>query len=158
VFFFSLHIYLEVEKEHIGRVVIGDEALHLSYHSNWKYCYDLAEIWYQWQGLPFSFGLWMVRKDSYEKKSSEIYALVKHLDKAKNKFLENIEDGIEKWQKKFPIDLPNQTLVAFFESADYQLTPNHKKSLLLFFNLAHKNGLAPRCEEIIFLPKENELN
>jgi len=142
----------------VGRVAIGDEALHLSFHGNWKYCYDLAEIWYQWQGLPFSFGLWMVRKDSFEKKSKEIHALVKHLDHAKNKFLENIEVGIEKWQKKFPLDLPKQTLLAFFESADYRLTPNHEKSLRLFFDLAYKNGLAPKCEEIIFMPNDEPFN
>ncbi len=137
----------------VGTVAIGNEALQSSYHGNWNYCYDLAEEWYKWQGLPFSFGLWIVRKESAQKKAQKISSFLSTLEKSKENFLSNLDEAIENWNKIYPIRLPHHAQVAFFESADYRLTPNHEKSLILFFNLAYKAGFSPECTTLNFLPE-----
>ena len=57
-----------------SRLLIGDQALNEQYqirlnqdgHPLWKYQYDLAELWYEWQQLPFVFGLWIFRREKYQ--------------------------------------------------------------------------------------------
>lgn len=43
-------------------LAIGDEALRLRNHPEYPYCLDLAEAWREWTGLPFIFGLWVIRE------------------------------------------------------------------------------------------------
>ena len=49
-------------------VFIGDKALTESLSGRWPHRYDLADVWAKWQGLPFSFGLWMVRRQALAEK------------------------------------------------------------------------------------------
>ena len=53
-----------------GRVFIGDRALAESLSGRWPHRYDLADVWARWQDLPFSFGLWMVRRDALQAKAA----------------------------------------------------------------------------------------
>ena len=40
-----------------GAIIIGNRAL--QYKSNYKYCYDLAEVWKIYTGKPFVFACWV---------------------------------------------------------------------------------------------------
>lgn len=48
------------ENELTGAVIIGDRAL--TNRSQYKYCYDLAEEWKAYTGLPFVFAAWVSNK------------------------------------------------------------------------------------------------
>jgi chorismate dehydratase len=52
------HFITEI-KNNTAAVIIGDRAFEYAHQFN--YCYDLAEAWYQWHGLPFVFACWMSR-------------------------------------------------------------------------------------------------
>ncbi len=49
-------------------LAIGDEALRLRNHKDYRYCLDLAEDWRMWTGLPFIFGLWAVSRKAADAK------------------------------------------------------------------------------------------
>lgn len=44
-------------------LAIGDEALTLRSHPDYPYIWDLGEVWRQWTGLPFVFGVWAARRE-----------------------------------------------------------------------------------------------
>jgi chorismate dehydratase len=138
--------------ETVGRVSIGDEALHLSYYSSWPYCYDLAEEWYKWQGLPFSFGLWIVRKEAAQQKSTSIRTFVQHLEETREAFSKDPEGALDTWLAHYPSDVPKHLLLSFLETVQYRLTPNHEKSLRLFFKFAWEAGYIPELPKLEFLP------
>jgi chorismate dehydratase len=49
---------------HVGVLVIGDAALHLSIRSSYPVKVDLGAEWKEWTGLPFVFAVWAARRDA----------------------------------------------------------------------------------------------
>ena len=45
-----------------ARLLIGDAALEEMKKARWPFVYDLAEEWQRWQGSPFVFARWVVRR------------------------------------------------------------------------------------------------
>ena len=45
-------------------LAIGDEALALRNDSRFPYQLDLGEVWQDWTGLPFVFGVWVARRET----------------------------------------------------------------------------------------------
>lgn len=45
-------------------LAIGDEALRLRDHPDLPWRYDLGELWRDWTGLPFIFGVWVVQRQA----------------------------------------------------------------------------------------------
>lgn len=50
-----------------GYLVIGDSALRAAFEKpeGWR-CYDLAQEWQRWTGLPFVFAVWAARREYHE--------------------------------------------------------------------------------------------
>jgi chorismate dehydratase len=142
-------------EEPVGRIAIGNEALQMAYNSSWNYCYDLAEEWYKWQALPFSFGLWIVRNAILESKRELLKKFIRELEDSKNMFFQSPKDAVRKWTDRYPADLPERIILSFFENIDYNLTPLHEKSLNLFFKLASDLGYSAPCPSLKFLSKED---
>lgn len=143
---------LNMADEPAACLAIGDEALRMSYHGSWKYSYDLAEEWYKWQSLPFTFGIWIVRKQAYEEKQKQILDFIDHLEASCKAFFEKLPGSIKNWVNVYPTRLPQRLMEAFFENSDYTLSPLHEKSLRLFFNMAEDMGFIKRCPGLEFLP------
>lgn len=76
-------------------LTIGDDALKFMKNKfeDFKYIYDLAELWYEWKQLPFVFAVWAVKKDLPQQK---IDALNELLEDALNKFFSD-ETKIEEF-------------------------------------------------------------
>lgn len=51
---------LRSSKPPLAFLAIGDEALRLRKHPDYPVCVDLAEVWRDWQHLPFIFGIWVI--------------------------------------------------------------------------------------------------
>ncbi len=49
------------------------------------YVYDLSTLWYRNTGLPFVFALWIVRKDSMQRKGDLIRHFTEELDRARDR-------------------------------------------------------------------------
>jgi len=119
-----------------AKLLIGDTALRESVADKWEYSYDLASVWQEWQNLPFVFGLWIIRKEALgggllpllENYLNETEASIKA-------FKENRRECLQKWEKHFPHDLPQNLACNYYDAVDYSFTVQHEKSLKKFYEL-----------------------
>ncbi|MCX7724861.1 MAG: menaquinone biosynthesis protein [Thermodesulfovibrio sp.] len=115
-------------------LLIGDDALRYRKLNKDKKVYDLANLWYQYTGLPFVFALWIVRKE-ITNPESEIYP--KYL-----KFKEKLIYARQKCKDYFSEMVKNYYLTDFMteeeilyywkENMEYEFNEKHKESLQLF--------------------------
>lgn len=115
-------------------LLIGDDALKYRKILNNKKVYDLANLWYNYTGLPFVFALWIVRKE-ITKPDNELYRIYlkfkENLIYAKNQWMKYSEEMVEAYNlKKFMTN--DEILFYWKENMDYNFTETHKKSLKLF--------------------------
>ena len=135
-----------------GRVFIGDRALAESMSSRWPYRYDLADIWAKWQGLPFSFGLWMVRREACRDKSRAVAAFHASLRASLASFRKDPGTALDAWISAYPSPLPRDLMLGFYETADYGFTERHSRSLETFYALALEEGFLNEAPILDFLP------
>ncbi len=124
-----------------AQVLIGDPALREAARGRWPFVYDLAEAWTRWQGTPFAFGLWMVRKEEAESHPDRLRRYHGHLAAAVSEFRREPELCLRRWAEHVPLPLPLPEALAFFASADYGWNPGLGHSLKGFFAFAGSLGL-----------------
>lgn len=129
--------------ETIGQVFIGDRALSESLSGKWPHRYDLADVWQRWQGLPFSFGLWMIRREVLEAKAPLVRRFHGILMESLKSFRADPGRALDAWTAIYPSSLPRELMLRFYETADYGFSPEHEKSLETFYRLAHEQGFLP---------------
>ena len=104
-----------------GGIVIGDRALQIK--DNYKFSYDLSELWKQYTNLPFVFACWITRIP---------------LGKP---FMQDFESALQwglknkqhiKHQIGYPLDIESY-LSKFIK---YELNEDKKKAMELFFDLS----------------------
>jgi chorismate dehydratase len=132
-----------------GLLLIGDEALRERVANRWPHVTDLATAWRAWQGLPFVFGLWMVRRQCSD--WPELFAWRRELARSLSTFQTDPRAALERWQSKYGLPLPPQELEAYFASLDYSLGEQQQQGLERFFALAHAAGLIPDLPQIRLL-------
>lgn len=106
-----------------GAVIIGNRAL--ANKSGFKYCYDLADVWKTYTGLPFVFACWVANKKidiQFEMKLNQIF-----------------EEGLLQ-REKLIIELkdqfPNVNIREYlFENINYDFTENAQMGMNLFLKL-----------------------
>ncbi len=128
-------------------LAIGDEALNLRNHDDYTYKLDLGEAWREWTGLPFIFGVWIVRKDLAKKK--EIIEAVKTLIRAKEWGQENIDQMSEITSEKSILS-PDE-MKSYFEGLVYDLEEKEKEGLKIFAKYLHKTGQIEHIPNLNFI-------
>ncbi len=98
--YLSLYIFervLEVKTHYVNEkdqadclMLIGDEALSEKRRGRYDYVYDLGEMWYKKNKLPFVFALFMVRKDAPDGLLSMIDKLCQE---SKRAFFDDLKNG-----------------------------------------------------------------
>ncbi len=115
-------------------LLIGDEALRYRKVNKEKKVYDLANLWYQYTGLPFVFALWIVRKE-ITKTDSELYSKYTEFKNsllyAKTKCREYFKEMIKDYYLR-DFMTEKEILDYWSKNMDYELTEKHKQSLKLF--------------------------
>ncbi len=127
----------------VGQVFIGDKALGEALSGRWAHKYDLADEWARWQGLPFSFGLWIVRRDAVRGKGDLVRRFHSILMESLAAFRAQPEQALQAWTRVYPSPLPHDLMLRFYETADYNFTAEHAESLRRFYALACSAGLLP---------------
>ena len=123
-----------------GRVFIGDRALVESLSGRWPHKYDLADVWARWHDLPFSFGLWMVRRDALEAKGETVSRFHALLLNSLAEFRKNPGRALDAWTAVYPSALPRDLMLGFYATADYGFSDRHERSLRLYYRLAREEG------------------
>jgi chorismate dehydratase len=137
--------------EALGRVFIGDRALHESLSGKWKHRYDLADVWARWQDLPFSFGLWMVRRDALAEKAAVVARFHGLLLESLASFRADPGKALDAWTAVYPNALPRSLMLSFYETADYGFTPRHARSLETYYRLAGEEGFLDSAPALDFI-------
>jgi chorismate dehydratase len=120
-------------------MLIGDDAISQAQHWPGLYIYDLGELWKRHTGLPFTYALWLVRKECPQQTPDALSAFVHDLDRAKEDALAGLREAAE--ASPFRSMLSEDDLVAYWRGISYDFGPNHKKGLDLFRQYAEELGL-----------------
>ncbi len=152
-------LYIDAEKnislkpeKIIAQVFIGDEALRQSQSGNWPYRYDLGGEWRHWQGLPFAFGLWMVRKAIWPEKKIILSTWRNTLQESLQFFKRDPALALQKWMAKYPSTLTMEFALDFYNSADYTFGLEQEESLQTYFRLAFEEKLLAKIPKLRYLP------
>lgn len=130
-------------------LLIGDDALKavagykLQVTSRYKnselFVYDLGDIWHKQTGLPFTFALWIARRDCCSDRPVLFERFKKDLHAAKGNALKNFK-SIAKRSPLLSI-LSEDEIVSYWQSISYDLNDKHKKGLALFRKYAEELNL-----------------
>lgn len=135
----------------VAQVYIGDRALQESISGHWKFRYDLADVWAKWQGLPFSFGLWIVRREALAQKPDLVRAFHAQLLQSLAEFRSDPGKALDVWTAVYPSILPRPLMLQFYETADYSFSQDHVYSLDLFYQLAYEGGFLKSLPKLDFI-------
>lgn len=139
-----------VAAEAAGAVFIGDWALAEARSGRWPYRYDLADVWAKWQGLPFSFGLWMARRKALEAKRANASAFHAGLRASLESFRSDPGKALDAWTRAYPSSLPRAVMLDFYATADYRFTAEHARSLEIYYRLACDGGYLEEMPELVY--------
>jgi len=136
-----------------AHLLIGDSALRERTLERYPYVYDLGELWKEQTGLPMVFALWIVRKDTVDKKREQLIAFHQSLKNAINDARKNWAElanslGNYDWMSK-------KEIIDYWKGIDFSLTSRHSKGLLTYFRDAEEMALveaAPQEIEFVEMP------
>ncbi|HKI82302.1 MAG TPA: menaquinone biosynthesis protein [Pseudodesulfovibrio sp.] len=129
---------------------IGDEALNLRYHPDYPHRIDLGEAWRELTGLPFIFGVWIVRRESFERDQKKVEQAAKLLLAGKDWGTENIGDVCVMAAEESCLN--DKEMCSYFDGLVYDLGPDEQKGLRTFYKSLVETGLLDEAPELVFLP------
>jgi chorismate dehydratase len=122
-------------------LLIGDDAISQSRMWPDLHVYDLGSLWKQHTGLPFTYALWLVRKECASQDPETLAGFIRDLDTAKVRSQAHLREVAKAWPHKAM--LSTDDLIAYWGGISYDLTDEHGKGLILFRQYAEEIGLLP---------------
>lgn len=122
-------------------MLIGDDAIRESHKWPDLHVYDLGSLWKQHTGLPFTYALWLVRKECAAEAPEALAGFIRDLDRAKELSQTELREAAAAWPYKAM--LPQEDLIAYWKGISYDLTDEHRQGLALFRRYAVELGLVP---------------
>ena len=116
---------------------IGDHALRTQPRGDYRYLYDLGQLWHDFTGLPFVFALWQV---NYKKDIDTDLGLLYHkIEESKQYGLSRIPELARRYAGHF--GLPAQLLADYWLAFSYHFGEDEQKGLLAFYRYAAELGV-----------------
>jgi len=103
------------------------------------YIYDLGKLWHKHTGLPFTFALWIYKKDCCKEKAELLKRFKSDLNKAKKLALGNFK--IIAPESPLKGILTENELISYWKQISYDFGDEHKKGLELFRKYSEELGL-----------------
>lgn len=129
-------------------LLIGDRAMKQAANlPEGMFCYDLGALWHAKTGLPFVFALWILRRDSAQKFSTEISDLQTQLSLSIQRAFSDLPTLA---RETGAATKEISRLVEYWQTIEYVLTDNHLKGLDLFISLCLKHKLLKVSPQIEF--------
>lgn len=129
---------------------IGDEALLLRHHSDYPVTLDLGEAWRQWTGLPFIFGVWIVRREAWRSRNKRMVRACTALWQGKAAGLANLESICRHASRRTGLSM--EAMRSYFHGLVYDLGEEEQAGLRLFFRHLVAVGRIPTTPELTFTP------
>ncbi len=138
---------LEAGKRPEAILCIGDEALNLRKHEDYPYIFDLGEEWLRWTGLPFIFGIWLVRRDVAERE--DVKQAIRSLIKGKQWGQANIEQVCKLTAEHSMLNLEEAR--SYYDGLVYDLGEKELEGLKVFAKYLLKTGQISRIPDLDFI-------
>ena len=140
-------------------LLIGDEALRNAEcgmrNAEYRFRYDLGELWSEWIGHPFVFALWTLRRDAADRRRTQISELIQDLHRSKAYAYRNYMEIGRNAPERSWISL--QRLIEYWRTISYDLTPSHIEGLRTFYAYAAELSLIETVPKIaVFSFDESE--
>lgn len=123
-------------ESHDAALLIGDSAL-LAQPRKWIERYDLGNLWWQWQKMPFVYAVWALRRDA-ALSQEQIQSFHQTLQ---NRFLFNLEHLSECIQKHASLDEFDRLypkVFGYLSNLQYQLGADEWQGFEKFAELCQK--------------------
>jgi len=121
-------------------LAIGDEALAMRHDPRFPYHLDLGEVWRDWTGLPFVFGVWVARRDAAQADPEGMAQAAALLCQAKRTGVAAIEEVVALAALSNP-KLSHSEIRRYFGHLSYDLGAKEQEGLSLFFNCLAEHGI-----------------
>ena len=122
-------------------LLIGDDALRAVKNKNaeFSYIYDLGELWHKHTGLPFTYALWIYKKDCCKEKAELLERFKSDLNRSNKRALENFK--MIAAESPLKGILTENELISYWKQISYDFGDVHKKGLELFRKYSEELGL-----------------
>jgi chorismate dehydratase len=137
-----------------ARLVIGDSALKHDWRGYYEHVWDLCEIWNQMTGLPFVFGIWVVRRSFAEKFPEIATQITEALHRSRTDGLANITSIAESAANK--LGIPIETCREYYRCMTYRLGNPESKALRAFFDGLYGYGIITQNPLLSFFRDSTE--
>jgi len=131
-------------------LAIGDEALSLRTDARFPHQLDLGEVWRGWTGLPFVFGVWVVRREAALAQPEKALAAARLLAESKRMGVAAIEE-IVSLAALTKSKLSRAELRRYFDRLGYDLGPDEQAGLRRFFACLAEHKLIEAAPELEIL-------
>lgn len=120
-------------------LIIGDAALKHNWRNEFEHVWDLCEIWNQITGLPFVFGIWVVRRSFAEKHPETMALILNAFCRSKTNGLENISAITVFAAQK--LGIPADICKEYYNCMTYNFGDPEYRALATFFKRLYDNKL-----------------
>lgn len=131
-------------------LAIGDEALAMRQDPRFPYQLDLGEVWRDWTGLPFVFGVWVARRQAAEADPEGVARGARLLREAKRTGVAAIEEvvGLASFAKP---KLGRAEIRRYFGHLSYDLGELEQTGLSRFFDCLAEHGIIGKAPALSIL-------
>jgi chorismate dehydratase len=136
-------------------LAIGDEALNLRRHPDYPHCLDLGECWREWTGLPFIFGVWIVRERSLQDDRERVLAACRALQESKRRGLARLPELCALAAQKSLLN--ENELREYFAGLVYDLDERQQLGLKRFFAHLASRGIISTPPPLRFLEMQEDI-
>lgn len=120
-------------------LAIGDEALSLRNHPEFPHQLDLGEVWRDWTGLPFVFGVWVARREAVERDPEGMRRAARLLVESKRAGVAAIEEVVS-LAALAKTNMRRGEIRRYFDCLSYDLGEPEQTGLKLFFQYLAEHG------------------
>ncbi len=125
--YFNIEFKQAERDEAEALLLIGDEALQVSYSGKYPFVYDIGEIWKRYTGYPAVFAVLLSRKDLKALKPDALKKYINDLERTLKFTEENRETIIERAKQK--IELNEDILNEYYNQLNFRIGDEEKRSL-----------------------------
>jgi len=131
-------------------LAIGDEALALRHDPAFPFQLDLGEVWRDWTGLPFVFGVWVARRKAEAERPADIREGARLLRESKRMGVAAIEEVVDITCRAKP-NMSREELRRYYDHLCYDLGEREQQGLSRFFEYLAKTGVIEKAPELAIL-------
>lgn len=129
-------------------LLIGDRALKAAQSRLAPYVFDLGSLWHAFTGLPFVFALWIVRRDTVQKRGGEVARLQQSLRSSLARALADLPTLAAQTADRSWMSAVEQ--LDYWRAMSFALDHAHRQGLKHFFRLAVKYHFLDAMPELNF--------